>query len=78
MMTKIEVKYYEDNKKRANEQATFKSYDDFLISLEMTAEIKSFSTIYLDRITQLTNKTNQFNLTTKRYTAGEIENMFYK
>lgn len=67
--------YYEDNKKRVNEQATFQSYDEFLVSLEMTAEIKSFSPIYLDRITQLTNKTNQFNLTTKRYTAGEIENI---
>jgi FkbH-like protein len=41
----------------------------------MTADIKSFSSVYLDRITQLTNKTNQFNLTTKRYTAGEIENI---
>ena len=67
--------YYEDNKKRANEQAIFKSYDEFLTSLEMKAEIKSFSSIYLDRITQLTNKTNQFNLTTKRYTAGEIDNI---
>ena len=68
-------KYYEDNKKRSQEQSIFKSYDDFLVSLEMTAEIKSFSSIYLDRITQLTNKTNQFNLTTKRYTASEIENI---
>ncbi len=67
--------YYEDNKKRANEQATYQSYDDFLVSLEMTAEIKPFSSIYLDRITQLTNKTNQFNLTTKRYTGGEIQNI---
>ena len=69
-------KYYEDNKKRSQEQAIFKSYDDFLVSLKMTAEIKSFSLIYLDRITQLINKTNQFNLTTKRYTANEIENIF--
>jgi len=68
-------KYYEDNKKRSQEQSIFKSYDDFLVSLEMMAEIKSFSSIYLDRITQLTNKTNQFNLTTKRYTASEIENI---
>ncbi len=68
-------KYYEDNKKRAQEQSTFKSYDEFLVSLEMSADIKSFSSIYLDRITQLTNKTNQFNLTTKRYTTGEIENV---
>jgi FkbH-like protein len=64
--------YYKDNKKRSSKQATFKSYDEFLVSLEMTAEIKSFSSIYLDRITQLINKTNQFNLTTKRYTAGEV------
>jgi len=65
--------YYEDNKKRAVKESTFKSYDEFLLSLDMTADIKSFSSIYLDRTTQLTNKTNQFNLTTKRYTAGEIE-----
>jgi len=68
-------KYYEGNKKRLTEQATFQSYDEFLVSLDMTAEIKSFSSVYLDRITQLINKTNQFNLTTKRYTAGEIENI---
>jgi len=65
--------YYEDNKKRAKVESTFKSYDEFLASLEMTAEIKSFSSIYLVRISQLINKTNQFNLTTKRYTDGEIE-----
>jgi FkbH-like protein len=65
--------YYKENKKRDNNQATFKSYNDFLASLDMTAEIKSFSSVYLDRITQLTNKTNQFNLTTKRYTTGEID-----
>ena len=68
-------KYYKDNKKRSQEQSIFKSYDDFLVSLEMRAEIKSFSSIYLSRITQLTNKTNQFNLTTKRYTIGEIESI---
>lgn len=70
-------KYYKDNKKRTEDVATFTSYDDFLMSLNMTAEIKSFTSVYLDRITQLTNKTNQFNLTTKRYTAGEIENIAF-
>ena len=39
----------------------------------MRAEINSFTDVYLDRITQLTNKSNQFNLTTKRYTGSEIE-----
>jgi len=41
-------KYYEDNKKRLNVQAAFKSYDEFLSSLEMKAEIKSFSSNYKD------------------------------
>lgn len=66
-------KYYEDNKKREEIESSFASYDEFLKSLKMEAEIEPFSLIYLDRITQLINKTNQFNLTTKRYTYGEIE-----
>ena len=41
----------------------------------MVAEIDAFKPLYLDRITQLTNKTNQFNLTTKRYTLAEMEAM---
>ena len=39
----------------------------------MTAEIRPFGPLYLQRITQLVNKTNQFNLTTRRYTQSEIE-----
>ena len=66
-------KTYLENKKRNDLEREFTSYDDFLRSLDMEAEIKSFIPMYLDRITQLTNKTNQFNLTTKRYTRGEIE-----
>jgi FkbH-like protein len=38
----------------------------------MQAEIAEFKPVYLERITQLTNKTNQFNLTTRRYTLAEI------
>jgi len=66
-------KSYKDNQVRIEQQSLFTNYDDFLKSLNMSAEIKSFSPLYLDRITQLINKTNQFNLTTKRYTIGEIE-----
>jgi FkbH-like protein len=66
-------KFYQDNSIRAAEQSQFESYNDFLKSLYMIAEIKSFLPIYLDRITQLINKTNQFNLTTKRYNIGEVE-----
>jgi len=67
--------YYSSNAQRSSSQAKFSNYGEFLASLEMTAEIGSFLPVYLERITQLINKTNQFNLTTKRYTSGEVEAM---
>ncbi|ETT12269.1 NLI interacting factor-like phosphatase [Fusobacterium sp. CM21] len=69
------TKYYEDNKEREKAKSYFKDYDEFLKSLEMKAEINFAKPIYFDRITQLINKTNQFNLTTKRYTLAEVENI---
>ena len=64
---------YKENLKRQTLADLAESYDDFLNSLNMQAEIDSFKTVYFDRIAQLTNKTNQFNLTTKRFTRAEIE-----
>ncbi|MGN0597862.1 MAG: HAD-IIIC family phosphatase, partial [Ruminiclostridium sp.] len=64
---------YKENAKRAEQLARFTDYGEYLDSLEMTATIEDFTPIYLQRITQLTNKSNQFNLTTKRYTAAEME-----
>ena len=65
--------YYRSNVKRGASQSSFRDYGDFLASLEMTAEIGPFPPVYLERITQLINKTNQFNLTTRRYTSAEAE-----
>jgi len=65
--------YYQANAERSQSIATYGSYDDFLLSLNMHAEIKFFSALYLDRITQLINKTNQFNLTTRRYILPEVQ-----
>ena len=64
---------YQENVKRTNFQKTFLNYADYLDSLNMKATIKPFDPLYIDRIAQLTNKSNQFNLTTKRYTKEEIE-----
>lgn len=63
---------YAANAQRAAQQKSFESYFDYLISLEMTAVICDFLPIYIQRITQLTNKSNQFNLTTRRYNESEI------
>jgi FkbH-like protein len=66
---------YAENAKRATVQSQFANYGEFLESLSMEAEIGGFSSVYLERICQLTNKTNQFNLTTRRYTLAEMEAM---
>lgn len=64
---------YRANAQRAALEATFSDYGQYLDSLEMTGVIRSFEPVFLDRIAQLTNKSNQFNLTTKRYSRAEIE-----
>ena len=64
---------YKENAQRTELLESFDNYDDYLKSLDMTAEIEEFKPIYMARIAQLTNKSNQFNLTTKRYTQAEIE-----
>ncbi|MBT3318869.1 MAG: HAD-IIIC family phosphatase [Clostridia bacterium] len=66
---------YVANAKRAALNKTYENYEDYLSSLEMSATIADFETIYVPRITQLTNKSNQFNLTTKRYSQSEIESV---
>lgn len=64
---------YQANAERQNAQTSYKDYTEYLYSLEMQGTIKSFEPIYMSRISQLTNKSNQFNLTTKRYSQTEIE-----
>lgn len=64
---------YKENAARAQLQASFADYGEYLKSLDMHAVIKPFEPMYMARIAQLTNKSNQFNLTTRRYTQEEIE-----
>ena len=71
------LKYYEDNQNREKEKLNYENYQEYLKSLKMLAEIQEAKDIYLERIHQLINKTNQFNLTTKRYTKAEVEEVFY-
>jgi FkbH-like protein len=66
---------YKANMQREKELQSFGNYEDYLYSLDMKAEIRGFIPVYIQRIAQLTNKSNQFNVTTHRYTATEIEEM---
>lgn len=64
---------YTANAKRNAQQKSFTNYTDYLLSLDMNAGITDFLPVYLQRITQLTNKSNQFNVTTRRYSGSEME-----
>ena len=67
------ARLYEENATRASLAPKFASYGEFLDYLDMTAEIAEFDAVHMERIAQLTNKSNQFNLTTRRYTRAELE-----
>lgn len=64
---------YKANTQRAELQKSFANYEEYLLSLEMRARIRPFEPVYIARIAQLTNKSNQFNLTTRRFTESEMQ-----
>src|SRR5271168_1601006 len=64
--------FYQDNAKRANLQKQVGGVDAYLASLDMTITFQPFDTTGRARIVQLINKSNQYNLTTRRYTGPEV------
>lgn len=64
---------YFQQRKRTELKAQFTNLDDFLKNIYIEAEIKKANNFTIPRISQLTQKTNQFNLTTKRYTEEDIK-----
>ena len=65
---------YAEENRRKGLQASLGSVDDFLRELDLKIEIAPVNSDSLARASQLTQKTNQFNLTTRRYSESEIEN----
>ena len=78
IITKEDVKRHEnyksnlDRKKHERKHITMES---FLEGLEMLAESKEIGPTTLSRATQLINKTNQFNLTTRRYSEEQVKSI---
>ena len=66
---------YHTRKKRKELRESAGSLEEFLKSLEMKIVIKQADEMGLPRIVRMVNKTNQFNLTTRRYTDAEIKKM---
>jgi len=67
------TKQYREEAERTMLQASFGTYDDYLKGLEMTATAEPFDAFHYPRIAQLTQRSNQFNLRTVRYTEAQIE-----
>jgi FkbH-like protein len=64
--------YYQDNARRANLQKQVGGVDAYLASLGMVVTLQPFDAMGRARIVQLINKSNQYNLTTRRYTDPEV------
>lgn len=65
---------YKENMTRKQMQSEFSDFDSYLKSLEIELTIEPANEINIVRMAQLTQKTNQFNLTTHRYTESDIQN----
>jgi FkbH-like protein len=66
------AEFYRDNARRSSLQKQVSGVDAYLASLDLTIIFKPFDAIGRPRIVQLINKSNQYNLTTRRYTDPEI------
>ena len=67
------TKLYQIESQRTSMQQKFANEDDFLMSLEMLSQVNSFNKFNTPRVAQLSQRSNQFNLRTVRYTADDIE-----
>lgn len=66
------IETYTNNSKRNALMEVCIDYDDYLRNLKMIIECKELSDTDMERFVQLTNKSNQFNLRTRRYSEAEI------
>lgn len=69
------TKQYQVEAIRVSSAKTFTSEADFLKSLNMISEVNGFDTFNTPRVAQLSQRTNQFNLRTVRYTEEDIKRM---
>ena len=72
---KDRTKQYQVEAQRVEQRKTFANEADFLKSLNMVSTIEGFTPFNTPRVAQLSQRSNQFNLRTVRYTDGDIERM---
>ncbi len=70
---RAKTEQYRANAIRNAEQARFADMESYLYSLDMELDVVPADEHNLPRIAQMTQKTNQFNLTTRRYTEADVQ-----
>jgi len=70
---KDRTKQYQVEAKRVSLQKTFSNEADFLKSLDMVSVVSGFTKFNTPRVAQLSQRSNQFNLRTIRYTEADIK-----
>lgn len=68
------IEMYKQQIYRGNAKKRFSDIEEYLASLELKLTIFEDDESIIPRMSQMSQKTNQFNLTTKRYTEGDIKN----
>lgn len=71
---KARVVMYKNEQKRKSERLAFNTIEEYLKSLELVLTVFTDNESYIPRMAQMTQKTNQFNLTTIRYSESQIKN----
>jgi FkbH-like protein len=69
----VRTHQYHANARRKSERRQFSDLHGYLMSLRTRVVLRAGSNELMPRTHQLFSKTNQFNLTTRRYTIGELE-----
>lgn len=69
------TKQYQVEAQRATDLESFTDVTDFLKSMNMISDVQAFNNFSKPRVSQLTQRSNQFNLRTVRYTEQEVENL---
>ena len=72
---KDRTKQYQAEAERVSSVAKFANIDEYLASLEMVSDVKEVDSFSLPRVAQLTQRSNQFNLRTQRYTDEDLKSM---
>ncbi len=67
------TKMYNQENERRKIKNRFKNIEDYISSLELKITITENDDLNTSRLSQLTQKTNQFNLTTKRYSVADFD-----